>query len=93
MGHFLTDDLAPLPEDAVETTIRNETIRQILEILSPRERRVIELRYGLDGEERRTLDEIGRTFSVTRERIRQIENQSLKKLRAPALLRKLGLES
>jgi RNA polymerase primary sigma factor len=93
LGHFLTDDLPPLPEDAVETTIRNETIRRILEILSPRERRVIELRYGLDGEEPRTLDEIGRTFSVTRERIRQIENQSLKKLRAPAVQRKLGLES
>jgi RNA polymerase primary sigma factor len=93
LSHFISDDLAPLPEDAVATTMRNETIRRSLEILSPRQRRVIELRYGLDGETPRTLDEVGRTFSVTRERIRQIENQSLRKLRAPAVLRKLGLEA
>ena len=53
-------------------------------MLSPRERAVLELRYGLDGKPPRTLDEVGRTFNVTRERIRQIENQSLKKLRALA---------
>ena len=52
--------------------------------LSARERRVLELRYGLNGEHPRTLDEVGRTFNVMRERIRQIENQSLKKLRALA---------
>jgi RNA polymerase primary sigma factor len=57
-------------------------LRNILGTLSHRERRVLELRYGLDGEQPRTLDEVGRTFNVTRERIRQIENQSLKKLRA-----------
>ena len=59
-------------------------MRRVLSSLSPRERRVLELRYGLDGEHPRTLDEVGRTFNVTRERIRQIENQSLKKLRALA---------
>jgi RNA polymerase primary sigma factor len=53
-------------------------------MLAPRERAVLELRYGLDGKPPRTLDEVGRTFNVTRERIRQIENQSLKKLRALA---------
>ena len=65
-------------------TLRKETLRKILSSLSHRERRVLELRYGLDGEHPRTLDEVGRTFNVTRERIRQIENQSLKKLRALA---------
>jgi len=83
-GHFLTDENAPLPDEAAETTMRKETLQRILSTLSHRERRVLELRYGLDGEHPRTLDEVGRTFNVTRERIRQIENQSLKKLRALA---------
>ena len=83
-GHFLTDENAPLPDEAADTTMRKETLRRILSTLSQRERRVLELRYGLDGEHPRTLDEVGRTFNVTRERIRQIENQSLKKLRALA---------
>jgi len=65
--------------------LRQELLRNILGTLSHRERRVLELRYGLDGEQPRTLDEVGRTFNVTRERIRQIENQSLKKLRALAV--------
>ena len=56
----------------------------MLQTLSARERRVLELRYGLNGEHPRTLDEVGKTFNVTRERIRQIESQSLKKLRALA---------
>jgi RNA polymerase primary sigma factor len=64
--------------------MRAETLKRILGTLSHRERRVLELRYGLDGEHPRTLDEDGRTVNVTRERIRQIENQSLKKLRALA---------
>jgi RNA polymerase primary sigma factor len=83
-GHFLTDESAPAPEDEAETTLRKEALRKVLEMLSPRERAVLELRYGLDGKPPRTLDEVGRTFNVTRERIRQIENQSLKKLRALA---------
>jgi RNA polymerase primary sigma factor len=81
-GHFLTDDNIPMPDEAAEVTMRAETLKKILGTLSHRERRVLELRYGLDGEQPRTLDEVGRTFNVTRERIRQIENQSLKKLRA-----------
>ena len=81
-GHFLTDDSAPMPEEEAETTLRKEALKKVLEMLSPRERQVLELRYGLDGKPPRTLDEVGRTFNVTRERIRQIENQSLKKLRA-----------
>ena len=83
-GHFLTDENVPLPDEAAEVALRKETLRKILSTLSHRERRVLELRYGLDGEHPRTLDEVGRTFNVTRERIRQIENQSLKKLRALA---------
>ena len=81
-GHFLTDATAPLPDELAEETMRKETLRTILGSLSHRERRVLELRYGLDGQQPCTLDEVGRTFNVTRERIRQIENQSLKKLRA-----------
>jgi RNA polymerase primary sigma factor len=83
-GHFLTDENAPLPDEAADTTLRQELLRNILGTLSHRERRVLELRYGLGGEQPRTLDEVGRAFNVTRERIRQIENQSLKKLRALA---------
>ena len=69
--------------------ILSPALREALENLSYRERRVLELRYGLGGEHPRTLDEVGRTFNVTRERIRQIENQSLKKLRALADSQKL----
>jgi RNA polymerase primary sigma factor len=88
-GHFLTDDSEPLPDEAADTSFRKETLEKILSMLAPRERRVLELRYGLNGEHPRTLDEVGRTFNVTRERIRQIENQSLKKLRALAEAQKL----
>ncbi len=83
-GHFLTDESAPLPDEAAEVALRREALREILGELTPRERAVLELRYGLDGQQPRTLDEVGRAFNVTRERIRQIEHQSLKKLRALA---------
>jgi RNA polymerase primary sigma factor len=83
-GHFLTDESEPLPDEAAEVAMRREALRSILGALSPRERQVLELRYGLDGRQPRTLDEVGRAFNVTRERIRQIEHQSLKKLRALA---------
>jgi RNA polymerase primary sigma factor len=88
-GHFLADESAPAPDEAAETTLRKETLRRILETLSLRERRVLEMRYGLDGQHPRTLDEVGRTFNVTRERVRQIENQCLKKLQALAESQKL----
>ena len=88
-GHFLQDESVPLPDEAAEVTLRKEALQRILGTLSHRERRVLELRYGLDGQHPRTLDEVGRTFNVTRERIRQIENQSLKKLRALAEAAKL----
>ena len=83
-GHFLTDETEPLPDEVAEVELRKATLQRVLCTLSARERRVLELRYGLNGEHPRTLDEVGRTFNVTRERIRQIENQSLKKLRALA---------
>ncbi len=83
-GHFLTDESEPLPEEAAEVSLRRDALRSILAALSPRERQVLEMRYGLDGRQPRTLDEVGRAFSVTRERIRQIEHQSLKKLRVLA---------
>jgi len=83
-GHFLTDESEPLPEEAAEVEMRKATLQRVLNTLSLRERRVLELRYGLNGEHPCTLDEVGRAFNVTRERIRQIENQSLKKLRALA---------
>jgi RNA polymerase primary sigma factor len=72
-GQFIAD------ERAIEI-LTKEAPREALENLSYRERRVLQLRYGLGGEHPRTLDEVGRTFNVTRERIRQIENQSLEKL-------------
>jgi RNA polymerase primary sigma factor len=88
-GHFIADHSMPRPDEVAETTIRQETLRRALEMLSYRERRVLEMRYGLDGEPPRTLDEVGRAFSVTRERVRQIEHQSLRKLQALAEAQKL----
>ena len=88
-GHFLADHSAAPPDEAADTTLRKETLKRVLSALSARERRVLELRYGLDGNNPRTLDEVGRTFNVTRERVRQIENQSLKKLQALAESQKL----
>ncbi len=81
-GNFIADENAPSPEEATDSLLRSEALRDVLNTLSYRERRVLELRYGLGGEHPRTLDEVGRTFNVTRERIRQIENQSLQKLAA-----------
>jgi RNA polymerase primary sigma factor len=81
-GHFLTDDNTPLPDEVAEVAMRKETLTEILHTLPQRRRRVLELRYGLDGEEPRSLEEVGRAFNVSRERIRQIECQSLDQLRA-----------
>src|SRR5436190_6079636 len=88
-GHFIEDESEPLPDEAADTTLRNEALTRALGMLAERERRVLEMRYGLNGEQPRPLDEVGRTVNVTRERNRQIENQSLKKLRALAESQKL----
>jgi RNA polymerase primary sigma factor len=88
-GQFLEDESTPLPDEAADTAFRAAALTRCLGALSYRERRVLELRYGLNGEQPCTLDEVGRAFQVTRERIRQIENQGLKKLRALAESQKL----
>ena len=88
-GQFIEDEHTPLPEEAADTAFRAAALAKCLGSLNYRERRVLELRYGLNGEQPRTLDEVGRAFQVTRERIRQIENQGLKKLRALAESNKL----
>jgi RNA polymerase primary sigma factor len=88
-GQFIADERAESPYERAAEILTKEALREALENLSYRERRVLELRYGLGGEHPRTLDEVGRTFNVTRERIRQIENQSLKKLQQLAEAQKL----
>src|SRR3954453_3075320 len=79
-GHFITDENMPLPDEEAEVTMRKETLGRILRTLPSRQRQVLELRFGLHGKNPCTLDEVGRTLNVTRERIRQIENQGLRKL-------------
>ena len=75
-----SDENSVAPEASAETSLREQALCDLLDQLSYRERRVLELRYGLRGEKPRTLDELGRMFNVTRERIRQVESQSLQKL-------------
>jgi RNA polymerase primary sigma factor len=81
-GQLIADEQAESPYDRAVEALTNEALQQALENLSYRERRVLELRYGLGDQHPRTLDEVGRTFNVTRERIRQIEHHALKKLQA-----------
>ena len=88
-GQFIADERAESPYERAAEILTKEALREALEDLSYRERRVLELRYGLDGDYPRTLDDVGRTFNVTRELIRQIENQSLKKLQNLAMAQKL----
>jgi RNA polymerase primary sigma factor len=88
-GQFIADERAESPYERAAEILTKEALRKALENLSYRERRVLELRYGLGGEHRRTLEEVGRTFHVTRERVRQIEGQSLKKLQNLAEAQKL----
>jgi RNA polymerase primary sigma factor len=80
LGDFVPDEQAESPFDTASLSLRREDVELALSALPERERRVIELRYGLDGSQPCTLEEVGRTFGVTRERIRQIENNTLKKL-------------
>jgi RNA polymerase primary sigma factor len=88
-GQFIADEHAESPYERAAAVMRNEALRDALENLSAREQRVLEMRYGLGGEPPRTLDQIGRAFTVTRERIRQIEDESLFKLRNLAETQKL----
>jgi RNA polymerase primary sigma factor len=80
LGDFVPDDSAESPFDTASLSLRREDVELALSALPERERKVIELRFGLSGEQPCTLEEVGRTFGVTRERIRQIENNTLKKL-------------
>jgi RNA polymerase primary sigma factor len=92
LGDLLTDASRSLPHDEAELTMQKENLHRILRKLSTRQRQILELRYGLEGQPPRTLDEVGRAFNLTRERIRQIENQSLSILRKLATSQELGLE-
>jgi len=84
IGDFIEDKDATAPFEWVISRLNQEDLRHVLSRLNERERAVIEMRYGLSGEEPRTLDEVGRHFNVTRERIRQIETKALAKMRHPA---------
>jgi RNA polymerase primary sigma factor len=89
LGDFIEDTSALAPSDAASSQLLKEQVADVLASLTPRERKVLELRFGLDDGRARTLEEVGREFSVTRERIRQIEAKALRKLRHPARSGKL----
>lgn len=84
LGDFIEDDRAVTPSDSVSTAMLKETLLSVLNSLTPREEKVLRLRYGVDDGRPRTLEEVGKEFNVTRERIRQIEAKALRKLRHPS---------
>ena len=84
LGDFIEDESTVTPSDSVSTTMLKETLLNVLNSLTPREEKVLRLRYGVDDGRPRTLEEVGREFNVTRERIRQIEAKALRKLRHPS---------
>ncbi len=89
LGDFIPDNDIPLPSDAAAATLLKEQLMQVLSTLTPREEKVLRLRFGIDDGRQRTLEEVGKEFNVTRERIRQIEAKALRKLRHPSRSRKL----
>ncbi len=89
LGDFIPDDDAPAPAEAAAFTLLKEQLMDVLDTLTPREEKVLRLRFGLDDGRARTLEEVGREFNVTRERIRQIEAKALRKLRHPSRSKKL----
>ncbi len=89
LGDFIPDDDAPAPQDAASHTLLKEQLADVLSTLTPREERVLRLRFGLEDGRSRTLEEVGDVFNVTRERIRQIEAKALRKLRHPSRSKKL----
>ena len=89
LGDFIQDDNVPMPADAAAYTLLKEQLLEVLGTLTDREQKVLRLRFGLDDGRARTLEEVGKVFDVTRERIRQIEAKALRKLRHPSRSRKL----
>ena len=89
LGDFIQDDHVPVPADAATFTLLKEQLSEVLGTLTEREQKVLRLRFGLDDGRARTLEEVGKEFNVTRERIRQIEAKALRKLRHPSRSRKL----
>lgn len=89
LGDFIPDDDAPVPADAASFVMLKEQLVEVLKTLTPREEKVLRLRFGLDDGRQRTLEEVGKEFNVTRERIRQIEAKALRKLRHPSRSKKL----
>ena len=89
LGDFIQDDDSPAPQDAAAYTLLKEQLEEVMSTLTPREAKVLRLRFGLDDGKARTLEEVGKEFDVTRERIRQIEAKALRKLRHPSRSKKL----
>ena len=89
LGDFIKDDNVPVPADAAAFTLLKEQLEEVLGTLTEREQKVLTLRFGLEDGRARTLEEVGKEFNVTRERIRQIEAKALRKLRHPSRSRKL----
>ena len=89
LGDFIPDEDAPAPADAASHTLLKEQLAEVLDTLTPREEKVLRLRFGLEDGRSRTLEEVGKEFNVTRERIRQIEAKALRKLRHPSRSKKL----
>jgi len=89
LGDFIQDDNVPVPADAAASTLLKEQLGEVLDTLTEREKKVLTLRFGLEDGHARTLEEVGKEFDVTRERIRQIEAKALRKLRHPSRSRKL----
>ena len=89
LGDFIQDDNVPVPAEAAASTLLKEQLVEVLGTLTEREQKVLRLRFGMDDGRARTLEEVGREFNVTRERIRQIEAKALRKLGAPSRKRML----
>ena len=89
LGDFIQDDNIPVPAEAAAYTVLQEELKSVLDTLTERERTVLTMRFGLEDGHARTLEDVGREFNVTRERIRQIEAKALRKLRHPSRSRRL----
>ena len=89
LGDFIPDNDSPAPADAASQTLLREQLNDVLNTLTPREAQVLRLRFGLDDGQTRTLEEVGKQFNITRERIRQIEAKALRKIRHPSRSKRL----